>query len=451
MNPRIAIIGGGPGGLICAYLLQQRAPAPLDITLFEASHRLGGKIVTAPFDVAPISYEAGAAELYDYSMIGPDPLRELVRELGLSTRRMDGKCVVMDDKLLKTDEDLLHHFGQGTCQAVKQFRKCAMELIRPADYYESDWKEDAADPLARQRFDEFLQTVPDETARRFIEIAIHSDLATEPHHTSAMYGLQNYLMNEPGYMQLYTIESGIESLVKGLVARLTSNVHLGHRVISVASMPQQKFIVTAHRQGVPVSDEFDFVVVALPNNWLPAIQWHGDALAQAMHAHHMFYDYPAHYLRVTLLFKQPFCREQIDESYFMLDSFGGCCVYDESLRCDSNGFGALGWLIAGEAALNLSNFHDQALIERVIASLPTTLRHGRELLLEGHVHRWVGSVNGWPGGYPAREPDSRHQPEPRENPGLFVVGDYLFDSTLNGVMDSADVVAQWVLEEMQEG
>ena len=32
---------------------------------------------------------------------------------------------------------------------------------------------------------------------------------------------------------------------------------------------------------------------------------------------------------------------------------------------------------------------------------------------------------------------------------LFVVGDYLFDSTINGVLDSADYVAEWLAEEIQ--
>src|SRR5262249_36321877 len=73
-----------------------------------------------------------------------------------------------------------------------------------------------------------------------------------------------------------------------------------------------------------------------------------------------------------------------------------------------------------------------------------------EWFLEGRVHRWVGTVNGLPGGRPAREPDSRHLPEPTQHSGLFVVGDYLFDSTLNGVLDSADVVAEWIMEEIEE-
>jgi hypothetical protein len=35
-------------------------------------------------------------------------------------------------------------------------------------------------------------------------------------------------------------------------------------------------------------------------------------------------------------------------------------------------------------------------------------------------------------------------------PDLFVVGDYLFDSTLNGVLDSADYVASWLAALMTE-
>jgi hypothetical protein len=31
-----------------------------------------------------------------------------------------------------------------------------------------------------------------------------------------------------------------------------------------------------------------------------------------------------------------------------------------------------------------------------------------------------------------------------------VVGDYLFDSTLNGVLDSADYVAEWLTADMEE-
>jgi monoamine oxidase len=433
-----------------AYLLQQRAVTPLDVTIFEAGHRLGGKIVTRHFEAAPVAYEAGAAELYDYSRLGPDPLRELIDELGLTTRPMTGGTVVLDDKFIKTEADIRRELGDAAWEALSRFNRRACAACSPAEYYESDWQTDNIDPLSKHTFRALLANIPDAAARRYIEIAVHSDLATEPHRTSAMYGLQNYLMDTPEYMRLYTIDGGIERLPRELAKRLTARVHLHRPVVRIGKTPAGRFRVDSRHRGEIVGEEFDFVVVALPNNWIPAIDWAGAELADAMHRHHRHYDHPAHYLRVSILFERPFWRDRIADSYFMLDAFGGCCVYDESSRNGSASHGVLGWLLAGNAALNMSNLPDAALIEAAMDSLPRCLRGGREWFLEGRVHRWVNTVNGLPGGFPMREPDSRHQPEPVNHPRLFVVGDYLFDSTINGVLDSADVAAEWVLEEIAE-
>ncbi len=449
-SKRIAIIGGGPGGLMTCFLLEQRTRAPLDITIFEAGDRLGGKIVTPQFDTAPVTYEAGAAELYDYSRLGPDPLREMIAELGLTTRPMTGGTVVLEDKFLKTEADIRRELGDETWKALARFNRQARVAISPAEYYESDWKADNDDPLASHTFRALLARIPNAAARRYVEVAVHSDLATEPHQTSAMYGLQNYLMDTPHYMRLYTIDGGIERLPQELAKRLSAHVRLQRQVERIERTANGKYRVWSRRGGELIADEFDFVVVALPNNWIPAIEWGGEELAAAMYHHHRHYDHPAHYLRVSVLFEKPFWRGRISDSYFMLDAFGGCCVYDESSRNGADSHGVLGWLLAGDAALNLGNLRDAELVDAVLDSLPRCLRHGREWFLEGQVHRWANTVNGLPGGYPAREPESRHVPEPVHHPGLFVVGDYLFDSTINGVLDSADVVAEWILEEIAE-
>ena len=98
----------------------------------------------------------------------------------------------------------------------------------------------------------------------------------------------------------------------------------------------------------------------------------------------------------------------------------------------------------------LSSLSDGELIERALESLPTFLSDGRSHFLEGRVHRWIGAVNALPGGVVPQNHDRRHQPEPSEHPGLFMVGDYLFDSTLNGVLDSATYVAQWIVAQLAD-
>ena len=446
---RVAIIGGGPGGLMTAYQLQQRCSVPFEATIYEASSRLGGKILTKQFSSAPVPYEAGAAELYDYSHIGEDPLRDLIDKLALTVMPMRGTSVVIHDQMLRDLNDVGRIYGEATRQALLAFDARAMQWMSPLEYYDSDWRESNADPKAGRSFHDELAQVPDEAARRFLRTLVHSDLATEPHRTSASYGLQNYLMNDAGYMRLYTIEGGIERLPQELAARIEARILLREPVVRVERAEDAVLRVFSHRHGTIASEEYDFMVVALPNACVPLIEWGGDALGEAMHRHCVHYDTPAHYLRVSVLFREIFWGQAFQEdSYLMLDAFGGCCLYDESSRNGCRSAGVLGWLLAGDAAMIASNHTDEQLIRRVIDSLPSFLQRGRELFVEGQVHRWIGSVNALPGGSPVLDMESRHIPEPAR-PNLFAVGDYLFDSTINGVLDSADFVAECLTEKIE--
>ncbi len=65
--PDVAIIGGGPAGLFTSSILETTCGDVCNTTIFEASDRVGGKVVTCSFRSVPILYEAGVAEFYDYS------------------------------------------------------------------------------------------------------------------------------------------------------------------------------------------------------------------------------------------------------------------------------------------------------------------------------------------------------------------------------------------------
>ena len=440
----VGIIGGGPGGLFTAYLLRKKCYHALLMTLFEASDRLGGKIHTKQFDQAGIRYEAGAAELYDYSLVDEDPLREMITEFDLPTTLMGGSAVIMNNQILANLEDIRLHLGSQALHEIAHFDRVAKDWMSPREFYGSDLPGSPHHQNPGNRFCDTLNQISNKHARSYIETLIHSDLATEPENTSVSYGLQNYLMNDPAYMRLYTIEGGIERLPRELARRIDATVLLEQPVLAVGRTPTGKLRVTSNRQGLERHDEFDYLVVALPNNLLLGIRWEGERLATALHQHHQHHDHPAHYLRITLLFAHPFWRDRLSDSFFMADSFDGCCIYDESSRMPGASHGVLGWLLGGQAALAWSRLDDQALVAEALRSLPALLGDGREYFLEGHVHRWLNAVNGLPGGTPHLPLDRRHQPEPMEHPNLFVVGDYLFDSTLNGVFDSADHVTGWL-------
>ncbi|MEZ6109137.1 MAG: FAD-dependent oxidoreductase [Pirellulaceae bacterium] len=82
-------------------------------------------------------------------------------------------------------------------------------------------------------FAEYLSRIPDDDVRHYLEVMIHSDLAAEPSQTSLHYGLQNYLMNDSAYMNLYGIEGGNRKLPERLAESISVDVHLEHIVTEV--------------------------------------------------------------------------------------------------------------------------------------------------------------------------------------------------------------------------
>ena len=447
---KIAIIGGGPGGLMTAHALQKQATTPHEITIFEASDRLGGKIVSGQFTTTPARYEAGAAEFYDYSAIDEDPLKELIAELGLGISPMSGSSLLMNNRILATLEDVQAHLGPKAGAQWQTFDRIARDRISPGEFYRSGDADISRPAHLSHRFDSMLNAAAFPEADVLVRAMIHSDLATEPALTTVEYGLHNYLMNDPAYMSLYAIIGGNEQLPRELAARIRARMLTRHRVTAIARAANGKHRVRWTRDGQPGEEEFDWIVVALPVNHLPGVVFEGELLALAMRGHHSNYDHPAHYLRITGLFKEPFWRKKLPEAFCMLDAFDGCCLYDESSRHPGCDDAILGWLLGGEAARDLSHRSDDDLIELALASLPDFLAAGRELFVEARVHRWVGAVNALPGGTVSASLERRHQPEPLEHPRLFVVGDYLFDSTLNGVLESAEFVAGWLASQMAE-
>ena len=55
-----------------------------------------------------------------------------------------------------------------------------------------------------------------------------------------------------------------------------------------------------------------------------------------------------------------------------------------------------------------------------------------------------------PGGYPLRPRRVNHSPDPEKLPGIYLVGDYMFDATLNGALDSADSATDLITSQIVE-
>ncbi|PWB80151.1 MAG: amine oxidase [Methylocystaceae bacterium] len=446
---RVAIVGGGPGGLFVARHLEAKAGDACQITIFEASERPGGKIVTGQFSgVGP--YEAGVAEIYDYSSRGPDPLKDLiVGELGLEIKHIEGGPCVLDKKIILTPDDLGRHFGERTRDEAKAFRARCAEMLSPEAFYLSIAEADNAHPWSQMSGEALLtREIRDETARRYIRAMAHSDVSAPPHQTNGLTYLKNVLMDVDGYMDIYSVIGGNEQIVEGLVNDLGAELRLNSTVRSVEPLADGTYRLEVDVNGFDETTIVDYVVLALPLTALSMIHWRSETLQQTIDRHIGYFDRPGHYLRATLLFKRAFWREHIPTDWFMVDAFDGCCVYDESARHDYGNWGALAFLIAGNAALSLANVSDERIERLCLDALPPQFAEAEDLLVDRRVHRWMASVNALPGGLKTRRRAINHRPEPQRLPGVIMVGDYLFDATLNGVLDSADAATDIILADI---
>src|SRR5712672_3200718 len=426
----LAVVGGGPGGLMSAWYLKKKLGDLCRVTIYEASDRVGGKILTRKFESAPAMYEAGVAEIYDYSMTGPDPLRDLIQHFGLQTIPMDAEQVHLDGELLNDVAGMRRKYGAKTADAIEAFRKRCTEMVSPTEYYEGVGAHDNEHPWAYITAEELLdREVDDPTAKRFLKVMAQSDPATESHNTNGLNALKNFVMDVDGYIGLYSIQNGNEQLIDCLQSEVNADVLLNHRVLKVGKTASGRYQLNMMNGKGPETRDFDLVVMCLPHSWLATMRWDGEQLRKSMVKHIAYFDRPAHYLRVSILFDEPFWGEKIPGAWFMSEAFGGCCVYNEGARHD------LG---------------DQELIDAALKSLPASFGDARAHFLEGKAHRWLSSVNALPGGLPARDVMTNHRPEPKQHPGLVVVGDYLFDSTLNGLLDSSDAATDIIVTEMMK-
>jgi protoporphyrinogen oxidase/SAM-dependent methyltransferase len=447
----LAIVGGGPGGLMSAWYLKRKLGSLCRITIFEASDRVGGKILTRTFDSAPAMYEAGVAEIYDYSMTGPDPLRELVQHFGLQTIPMDAEQVMLDGELLNDVDGMRRKYGAKTADAILAFRKRCTTEISPIEYYEGVGAHDNEHPWSYINCEELLdREVKDPVAKRFFKVMARSDIATESHNTTALNALKNFVMDVDGYIGLYSIQNGNEQLISGLQSDIDADIKLNHRVLKVGKNADGRYRLNMLNGKSPVVKDFDLVLMCLPHNWLATVDWGGEKLRQSMVKHVAYFDRPAHYLRVSMLFDEPFWGDQVPGAWFMSEAFNGCCVYVEGARHDVGRYGVLNWLIPGSDALAYVGLRDDELVDVALKTLPASFGDARAHFLEAKVHRWLSSVNAVPGGLPARDVITNHRPEPVDHPGLVVVGDYLFDSTLNGLLDSSDAATDIILTEMMK-
>src|SRR5205807_153831 len=204
--------------------------------------------------------------------------------------------------------------GPGGLMSAWYLKKKLGELCRITIYEASDrvGGHDIEHPWAYISCEQLLdKEVDDPIAKRFFKVMARSDLATESHNTNGLNALKNFVMDVEGYIGLYSIQNGNEQLIDCLQSEVNADIRLNHRVLKVGKTASGRYQLNMMNGKGPETRDFDLVLMCLPHSWLATMRWDGEQLRTSMVKHVAYFDRPAHYLRVSILFDEPFWGEKI--------------------------------------------------------------------------------------------------------------------------------------------
>ncbi|HZQ69814.1 MAG TPA: protoporphyrinogen oxidase [Terriglobales bacterium] len=279
---RVAIIGGGISGLSAAYTLEQkcRAGMPVEYTVFEASSRMGGVLVTDREDGCLI--EAGP----DSFLTEKPWAAELCKAVGLGDQLIgsndpdrktyilvNGKLTVMPDGLMFMVPTKILPTVFSRLFSVKSKLRMAGEWFHPPRKAEHD--ETVADLVKRHYGPEMVDRLADpllsgvyggEASQLSVRAVLPRFAEMEAKHGSlgrAMLSARRkmaHASSTPARPLFTSLKEGMQQLIDALLPRLSpGSLRVG---VSVQALQPQDdgWLISAGYQ----SDHFDSVIVATP-------------------------------------------------------------------------------------------------------------------------------------------------------------------------------------------
>jgi predicted NAD/FAD-binding protein len=280
---KVAIVGSGISGLGCAHALLAERHHGLQVTLFEAAHRLGGHTNTVDVQLDGIEHPVDTGFLVFNERTYPNLIR-LFAELGVPTARSDMSFAVSVPvargrrRLEWAGTDLNSVFAQRRNLASPRFLGMLADILR--FNRQATRIAQGADTAGKQTLGEFLDRHGyGETFRRWYLLPMAAAIWSCPMQTMLAYPLATFLRfcHNHGLLQVndrpqwFTVDGGARQYVQKIAARL-ADVRLGTPVLAVTRNEAAGKVSLRTSRGV---ESFDHVVLACHSDQSAALL--GDA------------------------------------------------------------------------------------------------------------------------------------------------------------------------------
>ncbi|SCF30297.1 oxygen-dependent protoporphyrinogen oxidase [Micromonospora viridifaciens] len=276
---RVAIVGGGITGLAAAVRLRDRAPAGTEITVYEQSGRLGGKLHTGELAGQPVEFGAESFLMRDPAG-GESAALSLVHRLGLVDRLVHptvGQAALVVDGGLRP-------VPGGTLVGVPGDLEKVAAVARPAADADRDGGRPLLDPdadvpvgaLVRARFgDEVVERLVDPMlggvyAGRADDLSLVTTMpalarAARVEHTlvGAVRAAQAAAPRAPGAPVFGTLAGGLSTLVEAAARCSGATIRRDAAVRELARTPAG-WRLTVGPTREPQHVDVDAVVLAVP-------------------------------------------------------------------------------------------------------------------------------------------------------------------------------------------